>query len=120
MKTEEMDITVSLLAESFAESMVLLSGYAYLLRFLVKQYLIERRELMPHAFTLVGFYRERKQVSSGEEEGEEEAEQLAGTVEVCFDKRGSNASPPTPSAPKDSPYICNMTVKQPLRRLTCF
>ncbi|KAJ7953666.1 Acyl-CoA N-acyltransferases (NAT) superfamily protein [Quillaja saponaria] len=105
-----MDITVGLLAESFAESMLLPSGYVSVLRFLVKQYLIERRTLMPHTAMLIGFYRETK------EGGDEEEEQLAGTVEVCFDKRGANASPPTPTSPKDSPYICNMAVKKPLRR----
>lgn len=107
-------MTVELLAESFAESMLLPSAYVSLLGFLVKQYLIERRALMPHAATLVGFYRERR------EEGdtvEEEAEWLAGTVEVCFNKKGANASPPTPTPPKNSPYICNMAVKEPLRRL---
>lgn len=109
-----MDITVALLAESFAESMVLPSAYNSFLRFLVKQYLIERRAVMPHAITLVGFFRERKE-ETGEEE-EEEEEKLAGTVEVSFDKRGANASPPTPTPPKNSPYICNMTVKKHLRR----
>lgn len=106
MRAEEMDETVGLLAESFAESMLLPGGYVSLLRFLVKQYLIERRGVMPHAATLVGFYK-------GAGEGEEE---LAGTVEVCFDKRGTNASPPTPTPPRNSPYICNMTVKEQLRR----
>ncbi|GLU21570.1 hypothetical protein SLE2022_377030 [Rubroshorea leprosula] len=106
MRPEDMDSTVRLLAESFAESMSL--QFEALLRFLVKQYLIERRGVMPHAVTLVGFFRER-----GSEEGEEE---VAGTVEVCFDKRGANASPPTPTPPKNSPYICNMTVRKPLRR----
>ncbi|KAL5552948.1 hypothetical protein UlMin_040349 [Ulmus minor] len=112
MRTEELDITVALLAESFAESMLLPSAYNSLLRFLVKQYLIERRALMPHALTLVGFFRKWKE----DDEEEEEAEQLAGTVEVCFDKRGANSSPPTPTPPKNSPYICNMTVKDTLRR----
>ncbi|XP_030448159.1 uncharacterized protein LOC115670898 [Syzygium oleosum] len=106
MRAEEMDETVRVLAESFAESMLLPGGYVSLVRFLVKQYLIERRSAMPHVATLVGFYR-------GGEDGEEE---LAGTVEVCFNKRGSNASPPTPTPPRNSPYICNMTVKEQLRR----
>ncbi|KAF3431315.1 hypothetical protein FNV43_RR26046 [Rhamnella rubrinervis] len=111
MRREEMDMTVELLAESFVESMLLPAAYVSLLKFLVKQYLIERRALMPHAATLIGFYREKK-----EHGDEEEAERLAGTVEVCFDKKGANASPPTPTPPKNSPYICNMTVKGPLRR----
>lgn len=110
-----MDDTVALLAESFAESMVWPSGYLSLLRFLVKQYLIERRALMPHTATLIGFYR-GKENERLEHEEEEEEEELAGTVEVCFDKRGANASPPTPTPPKNSPYICNMSVDKPLRR----
>ncbi|XVE92482.1 hypothetical protein REPUB_Repub01dG0100900 [Reevesia pubescens] len=107
MRTEEMDLTVGLLALSFAESMFMSLGYEALLRFFVKQYLIERRAVMPHAVTLVGFYREK---------GGQRGEELAGTVEVCFDKRGANASPPTPTPPKNSPYICNMTVTKELRR----
>ncbi|XP_059448123.1 GCN5-related N-acetyltransferase 5, chloroplastic [Corylus avellana] len=113
MRAEEMDAIVALLAESFAESMLWPSGYLSLLRYLVKQYLIERRALMPHTATLIGFYRGKE---NGVLEQEEEEEQLAGTVEVCFDKRGANASPPTPTAPKNSPYISNMTVKSSLRR----
>ncbi|KGN51828.1 uncharacterized protein LOC101210740 [Cucumis sativus] len=109
MRDDELDATVGLLAESFAESMFWPSSYISLLRFLVKQYLIERRALMPHTATLIGFYKRK-------DADEEEAEQLAGTVEVCFDKRGANASPPTPTPPKDSPYICNMTVQKELRR----
>ncbi|XP_044494760.1 uncharacterized protein LOC123217718 [Mangifera indica] len=110
MRPEEMDCTVVLLAESFSESMLLPSGYEKLLRFLVKQYLIERRAVIPHAVTLIGFYRGNEESESGKEV------HLAGTVEVCFDERGANASPPTPAAPKNSPYICNMTVKKSLRR----
>ncbi|CAK9137811.1 unnamed protein product [Ilex paraguariensis] len=106
MRQEEMDMTVELLAESFAESMLLPMRYVRFLGFLVKQYLIERRTLMPHTAILIGFYRA----------GEEQDLQLAGTVDVCFDKKGANASPPTPSPPKDSPYISNMAVKKPLRR----
>lgn len=105
MRLEELDATVALLAESFAESMAMSLAYEAVLRFLVKQYLIERRALMPHAVTLVAFYRD----SGG-------AEALAGTVEVCFDPRGLNASLPTPTPPKNSPYICNMTVTKALRR----
>ncbi|KAJ8758982.1 hypothetical protein K2173_003220 [Erythroxylum novogranatense] len=107
MRPEEMDVTVKLLAESFAESMLLPVAYVSVLRFLVKQYLIERRDVLPHAVTLIGFYRGKE----NEDEGE-----LAGTVEVCFDKMGANSSPPTPTPPKNSPYICNMTVKKSLRR----
>lgn len=108
MRADEIDETVQLLAESFAVSMLLPSGYVSVLGFLVKQYLIERRSAMPHAATLIGFYRR-----NDAEEGE-----LAGTVEVCFDKRGANASPPTPTPPKNAPYICNMTVRENLRRYT--
>ncbi|KAF5746631.1 hypothetical protein HS088_TW06G00802 [Tripterygium wilfordii] len=105
MMPDEIDDTVGLLAESFAESMLMPAGYVSLLKFFVKQYLIERRAVMPHAVTLLGFYR-----------GEEEEEELAGTVEICFNKMGANTSPPTPTSPKNSPYVCNMTVKQQLRR----
>lgn len=111
-----MDNTVVLLAQSFAESMLWPSGYLSLLRFLVKQYLIERRGLMPHAATLIGFYRGKENEVPAQAEHEDGEEQLAGTVEVCFDQRGANASPPTPTSPKNSPYICNMTVRKPLRR----
>ncbi|KAL2546923.1 Acyl-CoA N-acyltransferase (NAT) superfamily protein [Forsythia ovata] len=106
MREEEMDMTVTLLAESFAESMMMAKGYVKLLEFLVRNYLIERRAMMPHSATLLGIYREN---------GEEDFE-LAGTVEVCFDKRGANTNPPTPTPPKNSPYICNMAVRRPLRR----
>lgn len=101
-----MDLTVTLLSESFAESMMMATGYVKLLEFLVKNYLIERREMMPHNATLLGIYREN---------GEEDFE-LAGTVELTFDRKGANASPPTPTPPKNSPYICNMAVRKPLRR----
>ncbi|KAF8399303.1 hypothetical protein HHK36_015168 [Tetracentron sinense] len=105
MRAEEMDTTAGLLSESFAESMLLPLQYVHLLAFLVKQYMTERIALVPHTATLIGFYR-----------GEGGEEELAGTVEVSFDKRGANASSPTPTPPKNSPYICNMTVKKPLRR----
>ncbi|KAL8518965.1 hypothetical protein ACS0TY_010063 [Phlomoides rotata] len=106
MREEEMDMTVTLLSESFAESMMMATGYVKLLEFLVKNYLIERRERTPHNATLLGVYREN---------GEEDFE-LAGTVELTFDKRGANANPPTPTPPKNSPYMCNMAVRKPLRR----
>ncbi|XP_010551446.1 PREDICTED: uncharacterized protein LOC104822056 [Tarenaya hassleriana] len=115
MRPEDMDPTVKLLAESFSESMLLPTGYESVLRFLVKQYLSEKRGVMPHAVTLVGFFRRRPEACS-DGDGVGEAEELAGTVEVCFDRRGANASPPSPIPPKDSPYVCNMTVKKPLRR----
>lgn len=102
-----MDMTVGLLSESFAESMIGGSGgYLKLLEFLVKNYLIERRERLPHNATLVGVYRETDQTDY----------ELAGTVEVTFDKIGANANPPTPPAPKNAPYICNMAVRSALRR----
>ncbi|KAB2632997.1 hypothetical protein D8674_029244 [Pyrus ussuriensis x Pyrus communis] len=83
-----------LLAESFAESMLLPSGYVFVLGYLVKQYLFERMELLPNTATLF----------------------LAGTVEVCFNKKGAVASLPTPTPPKNSPYISNMAMKKSLRR----
>ncbi|XP_057448441.1 GCN5-related N-acetyltransferase 5, chloroplastic [Lotus japonicus] len=111
MRAHEVDAVVGLLAESFAESMLLPAAYVNVLAFLVKQYLVERRALMPYMATLVGFY---KGVGDGDGEGGEM--QMAGTVEVCFDRRGANSSVPSPAPPKDSPYICNMAVQKSLRR----
>lgn len=102
-----MDMTVGLLSESFGESMSLPFNYLNVLAYLIKQYVIERRALMPHTATLVGYYKE----GDGDED-----EQLAGTVEVSFDMKGANSSPPSPTPPKDLPYICNMSVKKSLRR----
>ncbi|VFQ93151.1 unnamed protein product [Cuscuta campestris] len=115
MSEEETEATAGLLAESFAEWVGVPLRYVKLLGFFVKQYLIERRSAMPHTATLVGFYRH----GNGEEEEEEEEGELkvSGTVEVSFDRRGAtNNSPPTPIAPMDCPYICNMAVKKSLRR----
>ncbi|KAE8686597.1 Kinase superfamily protein [Hibiscus syriacus] len=63
MRTEEMDLTVGLLALSFAESMFMSLQYEALLRFFVKQYLMERRASMPHAVTLVGSIERKSQNS---------------------------------------------------------
>ncbi|KAJ4961236.1 hypothetical protein NE237_021146 [Protea cynaroides] len=105
MGADEIDITVGLLSESFAESMSLPSDYVRFLAFMVNQYMIKRRTLIPHTVTLIGFYR-----------GDGGEEVLAGTVEVSFNKQGANDSPPSPTPPKDSPYICNMAVQKQLRR----
>lgn len=105
MEDGEVDPTVQLLAESFAESMGMPPHYVQLLDFLVRQYVESRRFLVPHAAMLVGFY------SKDDEEPE-----LVGTVEVSFDGRGSNAALPTPLPPRDCPYICNMAVKKKFRR----
>ncbi|KAK9707347.1 hypothetical protein RND81_07G191200 [Saponaria officinalis] len=111
MNDFEIDSIVELLAESFAESMLLPNMYLKLLGFLVKQYLIERRSLIPHTVTLIGFFR------LGENFGDEiEIGELSGTVEISFDGKGANSSPPTPIPPKNCPYICNMTVKKEFRR----
>ncbi|XP_072977455.1 GCN5-related N-acetyltransferase 5, chloroplastic [Typha angustifolia] len=107
MEDSELDNAVTLLAESFIESMWLPDQYAQLLAILVNQYVVERRRLMPHMVVLVGLYKSR---------GEEEEAQIACTAEVSFDALGANAAPPTPSPPRECPYICNMTVKKPLRR----
>lgn len=104
MREDEMDMTVGLLAESFAESILVPNGFVNLLGILAKQHLVEGKASMPHTATLIGFYKG---------EGEEE---LAGTVEISFNKIGANASLPTPNPPKNSPYICNMTVQKSLRR----
>ncbi|CAK8537001.1 unnamed protein product [Lathyrus sativus] len=109
MRDSEVDAIVCLLADSFSESMMFPEGYINVLRFLVKRYLVERRSSMPHMATLVGFYR-------GVVDGEDEEMQLAGTVEISFDKNGANASIPSPTPPRDSPYICNMAVEKSLRR----
>lgn len=113
-----MDDTVGLIAESFAESTIVLpsSVYASVLRFVHKEYLTKRMNAMPQMATLLGFYRE-------DEEGggdDEHQVQLAGAVEVYFDNHGAMASLPTPTPPIDSPYICNMAVKTSLRRYTSY
>ncbi|XP_070674657.1 GCN5-related N-acetyltransferase 5, chloroplastic-like [Malus domestica] len=93
------------------------SGYVSVLGYLVKQYLFERMELLPNTATLVTFYRRRKEEGKEEEqlleevEEEDEVELLAWTVEVCFNKKDAVASPPTPTPPKNLPYISNMAVK---------
>ncbi|CAL5338359.1 unnamed protein product [Camellia sinensis] len=110
MKPHEIDIVVALLSESFAESIMFLAGYETLLGLLVKPYLIERRALIPHTATLIGFYRE------SDDDDDDDDMQIAGTVEICFDRMGSNSYTPSPNPPKDSPYVCNMTVKKTLRR----
>ncbi|XP_057528816.1 GCN5-related N-acetyltransferase 5, chloroplastic [Amaranthus tricolor] len=112
MKDVELQKTVDLLAESFAESMFLPNMYLNFLGFLIKQYLVDRRGLMPYCATLIGFFREEK----GDADDQENEGEFAGTIEVSFDKRGANSSPPTPTAPKNCPYICNMTVKEQFRR----
>lgn len=48
-------------------------------------------------------------------EGGDEGE-MACTAEVSFDAVGAPGAPPTPTPPLNFPYICNMTVKTPLRR----
>lgn len=103
-----MDMTTTLLSESFAESMLIPNGYAKLLEFLVKNYLIERREMMPHCATLLKIYRENG----------EEGFELARTVKLTSDKKDYNASLPTPTPSKNSPYIYNMAVRNPFQR--CF
>lgn len=110
MRDDEIDLTVGLLSESFAESMMMMPKglmYVNLLGILVKNYLCDRRFLMPHTATLIGFYK-------GDDDDSEV--ELAGTVEISFNKMGANDTPPTPSPPKDSPYICNMAVQKSLRR----
>lgn len=109
MKDNELEKTVELLAESFVESMFLPVMYLTLLGYLIKQYLIDRRALMPYCVTLIGFISE-------DFFDDKNGEKLAGTVEVSFDRRGANATPPTPTPPKNCPYICNMAVKENLRR----
>jgi hypothetical protein len=107
MRDNEIDPIVCLLADAFAELMLFPKCYINVLGFLMKQYLIKRRTLMPHVATLIGFYR-------GVTDGEEM--QLAGTVEICFEKNGVNSSRASPTPPKDSPYIYSLAVDKSLRR----
>ncbi|PKA52663.1 hypothetical protein AXF42_Ash001644 [Apostasia shenzhenica] len=107
MEDSEVEQTVQLLAGSFAESMGMPPRYVQLLAFLVRQYVVERRFLVPHVAMLVGIYNE----------GGDKEPVLACTAEVSFDHRGANAAPPTPLPPRDFPYICNMAVKKELRRV---
>ncbi|KAL9251205.1 GCN5-related N-acetyltransferase 5, chloroplastic-like protein [Drosera capensis] len=100
MRDEEIDTAADLLAGSFAESMKAIVGYRKLLGYVVREYLIERRGLLPHAVTLLGVWRE----------------EVAGIVEMSFDARGANTRPHSPAPPEEEPYICNMTVKESLRR----
>ena len=122
---------VRLLASSFSETVrwAPAQRYAQLLTFVIRRYLHDRRGLAPHAAVLVGFYRpadaddaddgaaseDGRDDEGGEEEGEDEGE-MACTAEVSFDAVGAPGGPPTPTPPLDFPYICNMTVKTPLRR----
>lgn len=106
MRPEDEESTINLLAASFSETMAL--GLEIFVRLYVEGYVIQRKEQMPHAVTLIAFFKEK-----GSEIGDHV---FAGTVEVTLDERGANMSPPTPIPPKSSPYICNMTVSKPLRR----
>lgn len=108
MGADEVAATAKLLAESFADSVLIPSRYSHFLEFLVAQYVAQKRAQLPHAATLLGFYRE-------EGGGAAEAS-LAGTAEISFNAMGSNVSSPSPPPPRDAPYICNMTVEQSLRR----
>lgn len=114
---------VRLLASSFSETVrwAPAQRYAQLLAFVIRRYLHDRRGLAPHAAVLVGFYRpaDEGDATGGEggEDGEGEDEgEMACTAEVSFDAVGAPGAPPTPTPPLDFPYICNMTVKTPLRR----
>ncbi|KAG9448765.1 hypothetical protein H6P81_008730 [Aristolochia fimbriata] len=105
LRAEEIDVTAQLLAESFAESSLVPIKYVKFLAFLVKQYIMERRALLPDAATLIGFYQE-----------EDGNEVLAGTVEISFNMHGAITSIHSPVPPRESPYICNMAVKKEFRR----
>ncbi|XP_078165959.1 acyl-CoA N-acyltransferases (NAT) superfamily protein [Carex rostrata] len=106
MLETEIDAVSHLLSESFIETLFLPPNYADLLAFLVKNYLLDRRSLLPHAALLVGIY-------SNDRDGLDE---LACTAEISFDERGANSASPTPVPPPECPYISNMTVKNSLRR----
>ncbi|KAL9240921.1 hypothetical protein vseg_015087 [Gypsophila vaccaria] len=105
----ELDSVSVLLSQSFSDSMSLPMStpmYLKLLGYLVRQYLLERRGLLPHNVTLVGLLGD----------SDPDFRELVGTVEVCFDAKGANSNPPTPTAPKNCPYVCNMTVRKEFRR----
>ncbi|XP_047168484.1 uncharacterized protein LOC124837220 [Vigna umbellata] len=129
MRPHETRSTVLLLAHSFAESLLIPAAYVNLLAFLINQYLLQRLTLLPNTATLVAFYTQTPSppTAAAAKEDEEESLQeeplqeddgapLAGTVEICFNRRGANASVPSPTPPRDSPYICNMAVQKSLRR----
>lgn len=78
---------------------------------MVKQYVMEKRSMLPHAATVVAFYKKKSKPSAADED-----EKLAGTAEISFNALGMNASPPTPTPPRNFPYICNMTVEKKVRR----
>lgn len=106
MSTEHMGDTVELLTDSFAELMWGALTYRPLLSFTVREHMLERRAVIPHAATLVGLYTER----------ESDEWMLGGTVELSFNSEGSAEFPPTPIPPKGAPYLCNMAVNKSLRR----
>lgn len=116
MRDTELDAVSDLLSESFIETLFFPPNYAKLLAFLVKNYLMERRVLVPHTTVLVGLYFEGRQVAEELELEQEQGAQMAGTAEISFDELGANAASPTPVPPRDHPYICNMTVRNSLRR----
>ena len=134
MRPHETRPTVLLLAHSFAESLLIPVAYVNLLAFLINQYLLQRLTLLPNTATLVAFYTQTQPppTAAKEEEGEQlqedegellhedEGARLVGTVEICFNRRGANASVPSPTPPRDSPYICNMAVQKSLRRYLHF
>ncbi|KAJ4765327.1 Acyl-CoA N-acyltransferases (NAT) superfamily protein [Rhynchospora pubera] len=110
MLDPEIDAVSDLLSQSFIQTLFLPPNYVKLLAFLVKNYLLGRRALLPHATVLVGIY------YSADTDAQDQHAQLACTAEISFDERGANAASSTPFPPPDCPYICNMTVKDSLRR----
>lgn len=106
MALAELRTTIELLAASFSDALWIPARYVRVLEFLVEQYVVQKRAQRPHAATLVVYYRERDAAEA----------HFAGTVEVSFNAMGGNVSPPSPVPPTDAPYICNMTVKETLRR----
>ncbi|XP_038984051.1 uncharacterized protein LOC120111319 [Phoenix dactylifera] len=106
MKDEDLDAVALLLAESFNRDKQSPGGNISMFAFVVKQYMIERRSVIPHAAVLVGFYKEK--------DGEEA--QLACTAEISFDALGAHPAVGTPRPPKECPYIGNVSVTKTLRR----
>ncbi|XP_057868420.2 GCN5-related N-acetyltransferase 5, chloroplastic isoform X2 [Cryptomeria japonica] len=101
MDNEHMEDTSELLTESFAELMWGPLTYKPLLKFTIREHMMERRALVPHAVTLI------------EREGEWT---FCGTVEISLNSKGASKFHTTPVPPKSSPYLFNMAVNKDIRR----
>ncbi|XP_017417932.1 uncharacterized protein LOC108328561 [Vigna angularis] len=97
IRPHETRSTVLLLAHSFVESLLIPVAYVNLLAFLINQYLLQLLTLLPNTATLVTFYTQTPSPSTAtaaKEDGEEPLQEdvgapLAGTVEICVNRRGT-------------------------------